>query len=553
MVSKPSHNRIIETRNHGGLDRESSPRWWLLALGVALAALALKVGLLAVDAFPFNADEAIVGLMGRHILQGRWPVFFYGQAYMGSLDATLVAGVFGLIGSRVIAIRIVQCLLYLGTVATTMLLAHRYLGSKRAAVVAGLLLAIPPVNVTLYSTISLGGYGEALLLGNLLILLTLRIKDHPENGWPYAAWGLLAGLGLWAFGLTLVYALPAGILLGKTLWRTPSRRWRKALGLLGGILVGAAPWIWFAAVQGIGPLLAELGGSAIAAERNVRPLAEILARLANLVVFGSTVTTGLRPPWDILWLAWPLAPIALAFWVGVILHAGVSLRRPWKGRALRLLMVGVGAALLLGFVLTPFGGDPSGRYFLPLAVPMALLAADFIERLHRRSGRRLVYALVVIVLVFNLWGTIQALLQSPTGLTTQFDPVARIDHNYDAELIDFLEENSERFGYTNYWVSYPLAFHSDEELIFVPQLPYHPDFRYTERDDRYPPYDEVVEASPQVAYITTYHPELDEYLRSSFEDSGIDWSEARIGDYQIFYALSERISPQEIGLGRTAP
>jgi 4-amino-4-deoxy-L-arabinose transferase-like glycosyltransferase len=532
---------------------EATPRWWILILGISLAALALKIGLLAADAFPFNSDEAIVGLMARHILQGRWPVFFYGQAYMGSLDATLVAGAFGAFGTKVIGIRIVQCLLYLGTVATTMLLAQRYLGSKRAAVAAGLLMAIPTVNVTLYSTVSLGGYGEALLLGNLLLLLTLHINDHPTNAWPYVAWGLLAGLGLWAFGLTLVYALPAGILLGRRLWRDPSKLWSKALGLLGGMLIGAAPWIWSAALQGIGPLLSELGGSAIAVERDSGALTGILGRLINLVVFGSTVAVGLRPPWAISWLALPLAPIALGFWMGVMLHARDGLRKPWKGRALRWLLVGVCAVLALSFILTPFGGDPSGRYFLPLAVPMALLGADFLERLYRLSGRRLVNILLSLVLLFNLWGTIQALLQSPTGLTTQFDPVAQIDHDYDAELIDFLEQKGEHSGYTNYWVSYPLAFLSSEELIFVPRLPYHPDFRYTERDDRYPPYDEIVEASLQVAYITTNHHELDEYLRGSFMDLDITWSEARVGDFQVFYALSERVSPQEIGLGRTTP
>jgi hypothetical protein len=35
-----------------------------------------------------------------------------------------------------------------------------------------LLLAIPSVNVILYTTVSLGGYGEALLLGNLILWAT---------------------------------------------------------------------------------------------------------------------------------------------------------------------------------------------------------------------------------------------------------------------------------------------------------------------------------------------------------------------------------------------
>src|SRR5574341_1375409 len=83
----------------------------LVALSIAVA---LKALLLALDCVPFNADEAVVALMARHILQGERPVFFYGQAYLGSTDAWLVAGAFLIFGQRVIAIRLVQVALYLG-------------------------------------------------------------------------------------------------------------------------------------------------------------------------------------------------------------------------------------------------------------------------------------------------------------------------------------------------------------------------------------------------------------------------------------------------------
>ena len=51
----------------------------------------------------------------------------------------------------------------------------------------------------------------------------------------------------------------------------------------------------------------------------------------------------------------------------------------------------------------------------------------------------------------------------PPGITTQFNPVTQIDQRQTAKLITFLRENDERYGYTNYWVSYPLAFLSQEK------------------------------------------------------------------------------------------
>ena len=96
-------------------------------------------------------------------------------------------------------------------------------------------------------------------------------------------------------------------------------------------------------------------------------------------------------------------------------------------------------------------------------------------------------------------------------------------------------------------------FNSREELIFIPRLPYHLDFRYTERDDRYMPFIEAVEQAQRVAYITTFHPELDAYLRTTFVERGISWTETQVGDYLVFHDLSRLIRPEDMNLGLAAP
>ena len=133
--------------------------WLFLAL---LLASGLKIGLLVQGVVPFNSDEAVVALMARHILAGERPVFFYGQAYMGSLDAWFVAGGFALLGEHFWVIRLIQGLLYLMVLVSTAALGRKVLGSNRAGDLTALFLAVPAVNVTLYTTVSLGGYGEAL-------------------------------------------------------------------------------------------------------------------------------------------------------------------------------------------------------------------------------------------------------------------------------------------------------------------------------------------------------------------------------------------------------
>ena len=85
----------------------------------------------------------------------------------------------------------------------------------------------------------------------------------------------------------------------------------------------------------------------------------------------------------------------------------------------------------------------------------------------------------------------------------------------------------------------------------MPRLPYHEDFRYTARDDRYAPYSDLVLTAEKVAYITTNHETLNSYLRQQFKDRSITWREKGIGDFLVFYDLSKTIHPQDIGLGLT--
>jgi len=62
-----------------------------------------------------------------------------------------------------------------------------------------------------------------------------------------------------------------------------------------------------------------------------------------------------------------------------------------------------------------------------------------------------------------------------------------------------------------------------------------------------------VNKAEKIAYITTKHPTLEQHLRDQFRLHGITWQEQRIGDYLVFYSLSEPIKVEEIGIWKSIP
>lgn len=522
-------------------------RNFLWVLGALATAAVLKWVLLSADAVPFNADEAVVGLMARHILQGERPYFFYGQAYMGSLDAWLVAGAFYWMEESVLAIRLVQTVLYLAYLVSLWVLARRFFEREAIARMAIWIAAIPTVLMTTYTTATLGGYGELLVLGNFILWLGYEVifGKWKTSIFAWTVLGMVSGLAFWTLGLSGVYLLPVMVVGLRYFDR---RRGLAYLMAAFGFLIGSSPW-WVFNLTHNGAAL----GSLIGASIPELPATTFGQRLIGLILLGIPTLLGLRFPWSPQLAPWPGLLLML------VIYLGTALYFVW-GRRRGLLRMAAGSRELLGFLVlsfcllflgTRFGVDATGRYFTPLNLPLVLALAAFADAAWQR--RRLFgISILLVVLAFNSIETGRA-AASADKITTQFDPISRFDNRHDAELIAFLEQNGETRGYSNYWVSFRLAFLSKEELIFAARLPYKANLSYTPVDSRYPAYEQRVADSPRVAYITSRHPELDDLIRQRLARLGVVFSEAQVGDYHIFYHLSRVVRPAEIGLGVRFP
>jgi hypothetical protein len=543
-------------------------RGWALILGVALV---LRLIVMASGAVSFHSDEAIVGLMARHINQGLpIPTFFYGQAYMGSLDALLISVSFRLFGESVLSIRWVESALYMLIVLTTVLLAKRVTVSTWAAIAAGLLIAVPPVLMTLYTSMTLGGYNETLLLGNIVLLIgwDLANRETPRTqlalAWRWALLGLVGGLGWWTDGLIVVYLLPVALYLTwRLLWpqRLAAIRyvpWIMLAGIM--FVIGGLPWWLYNLSHNWDALGFLIGGASSGNGLGVSATQRIL----GLLFLGLPAVLGVRFPWTPDMWAGIGVGIVLTAYIAIIAVAIAQARRPLvlkagiktsqistkptTTRAARFMLLITGCTALL-FVGSGFGVDATGRYLMPLIPGLAILAAlcgDTLSLLGRRRvlGQVLIGGLLIVALI----GNVITLTTIPPGLTSQFDPVTDFPNSSDQALIDFLLAHDGSRGFGTYWVTFRIAFASQERVILDAWLPYKSDLRYTLLDRRYMPYTEMIKTAPHWVYVTANTPQLNSIITDKFNQNVITFKQQTIGPYTVYYDLSAKVAPDALGL-----
>lgn len=257
----------------------------ICALVLILAAFGLRFVLISLGWPLRNSDEGIIGIMGLHIAyQGAHPIFYYGQDYMGSLQAFVAAGLFQILGPSLFTLRLGVLLLFMLFLVSSYVLT-RMLYSRGWALVTLLLLGAGSSYVLSRQLNAIGGYTETLLFAALLFVLTgwlvlstpssspgigssghqpirFYLSGHFLRQLAYLAWGLITGLALWSDQLIIPVVALCGLVLGIFCWRdifgfaTQDRRsisrGRASVrqvpalfALIPGLLIGALPLIYF--------------------------------------------------------------------------------------------------------------------------------------------------------------------------------------------------------------------------------------------------------------------------------------------------------------------
>jgi F5/8 type C domain len=341
--------------------------WALLALGVlALAGLAIRVGASATVFIWFEA--ATRGLMGRDVLSGQFPFYFYGQPFMGAVDAYLHAVSFALLGESVATLRVWALLVSLGHVAVVFCLARRVFGDGWWA--AALVLVPSPYLLKWASEARLA-YGLILVLAPLCLLLAVGVVDSRltpvRRTRALVILALVSGLGWWnnlLLAPVLVACAPALAL------RRP-RLGRAAVLAPLAFLLGSAPVWLFTTVYARRP----------AVSVPLAPSRGILDHARDLLTNALPLVAGVPRA------ALAARPIGIVVSAIVALGAALALGDPRGDRVGRLLLGLATTISLVTVVVTERGQtlsteDP--RYLLPVLALLPVLLGGALARIARR-------------------------------------------------------------------------------------------------------------------------------------------------------------------------
>lgn len=501
-----------------------------------LVVLAIIVRLVLIANWPLsNGDEGTMGLMALHIAyQGKIPVFYYGQGYMGSLEALLAAPLFRLFGPSYFTLRLGLVLLYT-LFLLTMYLQASILYTKRLALFTLLLLSFGTSEMFFLQLLAAGGYPDMFFFGSFLLLYALILArsagetslGRAQRGriLAYAGWGVLAGLALWDDLLLLPYVIMSGWML----WRFCRAELHRPILLyvLAGFTLALVPiviynlttplnystftvifsvfWVRGTTLHAASPLL-NLAGTLFVA----------LPRATGGDVFCSsawppfttsdphavlcTVMNGL---WGMGYLALMLISGGLAF---VIYRASMRAARlrPWtleqRREAARfyaqLMLVGSVLLVLIAYIASsPSGLEPrfSARYLssVPIALPAVLWPIWHAGTNKRTLLAYSVKALKVILLSVLLFSFV-------AGWVQVFDliPSAQVAEQQEADLIHTLLNRGIIHIYTDYQTCDRIAFESREQIMCSVV-----DEQLQPGNNRYAPYISIVKADPRASWV----------------------------------------------------
>ncbi|MGD9792771.1 MAG: glycosyltransferase family 39 protein [Acidimicrobiia bacterium] len=421
--------------------------WRGLALAAAVVGIVMRWWLLHTPLGLLDGDEAIAGLMARHVFDGDVNAFFWGQQYGGTLEPLLTAPLFAVFGSSPFLLKLVPIALHAASAFVIWRIGLR-LADRKAAIVAASLWWCWPGAYVWWSTKSRGFYQATLLLSLLTVLLSLRLAREPSRKIDWLLLGGVVGIGWWQSPQIALIAAPALAWLLAVLIVRHRGTW--IAGLLPaamGFALGASPWIAFNIRNPWLSLRSDF------AERH----GSYLDHLHALATRGMPMVIGVKQLYTEHWIGSKGFGVLVTVVVLALAAVGIALLRPrWDTPG--GLLVALVVAFPIVYAAFPNGLNVAEGRYQVFAAPMVCLGLGAVVA-RARFGVTTAPILVALSIVLALAG-----LHSSYDLTRPYVAGGVAVPWHVKPLIDALTDEGNPAVYTDYWVAGPLRFQSRERI-----------------------------------------------------------------------------------------
>jgi hypothetical protein len=374
--------------------------------------------------------------MARHLLDGHWSTFYWGQNYGGAQEAIVTAALFGVVGSGRLQLKLVPLALYAVAALLVWRVGRRTVGEP-AARVAAVLFWIWPAYFVWRSTKAYGFYDSGLVLGLLVVLLALRLRDGRSRADTFAL-GLALGIGWWATPQIVILALPA---LAWLVWR----RWWTIDGFwlaLPGFVIGAFPWIVTNVREGW------------ASVHSDQPPTSWWEHLHALFAAVLPTAVGLRVPFSLEWIPGPVVGAAV-FALALVGFGWLVWRRP-SGLGVLILVC---LFFPIVYVSSPYAFFSTEPRYLAMLMPVVALLLAWALR-----GPWLAAGGVAVTFALSVAGLVA---MEKHRLTMSSAKEAKIPADT-RPMVHALERAGVRTAVADYWIAYLIDFESRERIIAIP-------------------------------------------------------------------------------------
>ena len=414
----------------------------------------------------FDSDQAIFGLMAKHIATGRaFPLFMYGTSYILAVEAWLAAPLFLIAGVSVPALKLPLLAMNVGIAALLVTLLERDAGLRpRDALLASLFFVLAPPGTATELLAPIGGNVEPLLY----VLFLWITRRRP------VLFGVVLGIGFLQREFT-IYGLVALVIVevaSGVRYRDDGRR------LLAALRVAAEIWL---IAQFLRPLASPAGPGTTVADLVTPP--NNLVNLAGRICFDIHSFAGglgrlITVHWPVLFGTRVVSLDAFLIessitqggrWSGLILVAAFGLmvacvvansaviRREWTRCRFPVYLVLVGAISAFVYAAGRCGELAIGtmRYDLLSVVGAVGLAALFLTTVRAQALKAAVVALILAWAAVSTSAHARLWIETASRSTVP-DKILIIRH---------LEARGIRYAMADYWIAYYTTFMTNERIV----------------------------------------------------------------------------------------